>query len=184
MQTFNRFIVILLSMFLLVIGVLLVVMPVDATQSLLGYLQGFTPASYTITGVLMAIIAAFLLASEVMPRRSEGFTAHVGDGLVQYPHEAVAVAIDKELVLLDGVRQSKTNVWGSGQEVDAHIRLVLESNLPTPEVVSRAVAKAHSKVKEDFGLKLRRPRISIDRIEGGVPPVKEPVRTTTIGSSS
>ena len=181
MQMMNRILIVFFSFLLLAVGMALIAIPQRAlagAQTAMGYLAQFGPATIMALGGLLVAAAVLLLLVEIRPRRPTQFIAQVGDGVVRYPHQAVATAIDRELTRVEGVRESKTTVSGSGQDVEANIKLVIAGASATPEVISRSVAQARSKVEDSFGLKLRHPRISVDRIDDAPVREREPEHVT------
>lgn len=170
MNLFNRLVAILFALLLLALAggfFALSDTVISDARSLFPTLEAVPDIVFFLAAGFLAVFALLVLIVELTPRRRREFVARVGDGHVQYPYQAVAAAIDRELLLSEGVRKAKTNVWGTGHEVQAHIRLILDAANSSPEAVNRAVARARSRVEDDFGLKLMHPRLSIERIEEG-----------------
>ncbi len=124
---FNRVIVTLVALVVVVAAISVLVAPEQALATVQGDLAALQRAPVTgLVGAALVIglVAALLLVVEMLPwRLPPVYQASVNGGLVEYPASLVATLISREISGLDGVRGARVKTQGARTRVDVLIRL-------------------------------------------------------------
>ncbi|MBI4504291.1 MAG: hypothetical protein HY691_02055 [Chloroflexi bacterium] len=162
---FNRVIVTLLALLMLIGAGALLVAPDAALATAEGWLAALRPMpAATLTWVAAGLLAVALLLAlaEVWPQHAPRvFTARFDGGTVAYPREAVASVLEKEIATVEGLREARVAVGGRGQKVEVHVRLAIDPRCDPQGVAVLAAGRVRDRVERGMGLRLRDLRLSI-----------------------
>jgi hypothetical protein len=174
MTVLNRLLLAFLALFLLGVGIALLAAP-QATLSLadqgLAALRGTSTTLLWTAGILIAVGLILLITERWPQRRPQAFMARIDGGTVEYSREAIARALEQDMLTLPGVRDAQVVVGGSRGKVDAHLRLMTAHGIDPQGIAVQAAGRARDRLERGLGLRLRDFRLSV------LPGEAEPVVT-------
>mgnify|MGYP001105900580 CR=1 FL=1 len=163
MNTFNRIVMALAILFLMVAVVGLVLSPLDAVSvARLGvdaFEQSlFVAESYNTfliaSGVALFLLLVLLVLELRRPRRRMVRIKTQGRGNAQLNVESVTQSLEYRVDELAGVRQVRTHVSSRGNDVDVALDLDTSPSVNIPALTEQVVALAHDIVEGQLGLKV------------------------------
>lgn len=169
MAVFNRIIMSLVLLVLMVGAILVAFLPDQVIAASLQALQALqfnlNPATRLGIGVLGLMIAALLLLlmlAEVRPpARHAVVVAQSTGGTAELTIESVALRVKRAAEAIDGVREASPTVRSRGKAVDILIRLSTDSDIDLPRKTEEVIQAVRAETETRMGIPVKSLRVTV-----------------------
>lgn len=158
MNVFNRVMMFLLALVLLVLAFILTVWPLTwlwIGQQVHGYAES-NRLGYTLAGVLVMLICGLVLLLEVRrPRRAKYVVVdRVAGGEARILVESISRRLNYEVDLLQDVSEVKSEVVAKGRGLRVNLDMLMSPDVDIPMKTDEVIETARRVIEEQMGLKL------------------------------
>jgi hypothetical protein len=161
MDTFNRIVVLLLGLALLIGALATLTAPSWLSETTVTLAPEIGPSLFW-GAILVAAISALVMLMEVWPRRRRVFESNIEGAVVEYPASSVRESVDRDLEALPGVRHAHSQVeMRRGGGVDMRLTVETEGAQDPQVIANRAAARAREKLERGLGLRVDRLRLAV-----------------------
>ncbi len=171
MSIFNRMMVVLLALAMLVGAMLVLMSPntlviagnaiAGAGRDALSNLQMPYGGPVTYAALAVVALAAVLLALELWPRPGPHFESGVEGAVVDYSPATIRNMVRQELEQTEGVLRAHPDVRRRGKGIDLHVHVETEPGQDSKELAARASARVRERLERGLGLRVERVRLTV-----------------------
>lgn len=158
MNTFNRIVLIILALAVLVAGFCVTVWPawwLWVGENMYNYSQ-YSRLGYTLVMVLVMLVSGLILLLEVRrPRRAKYVVVdRVAGGQARVLVESVARRLNYEVDLLQDVSDVKSQILAKGKGLRVRLDVLMSPDVDIPMKTDEVIETARRVIEEQMGLKL------------------------------